>query len=646
MAGLRTFVLIALWMSACTMQAGRDNPFDPSNPSAFLLGLDPASDAGGSGVALTITSNPGQLVEGSSESIGLHFSGVLDSAVSVTVSSDSAALLVNGSSSARLDFVADQATVSQAVQLTAAEDANGTSETVLISAVPDGGGARSIEVRVADNDIQAILMSAPLLVKEGSVDTVNVRLAFEPLGTTAVQIAADDPAIAVTPATLSFEPHNYMIQQQATLTGVSDANSVSERVVITGSGPGMPTAQADLEAVDDDANFARIVSGGQHNCVLYNNGSVRCWGDNKGQLGYGHTTTVGNASTAGFVALGGTVTQITAGWEHNCVRYDNATVRCWGTNELGVLGLGHLNKIGDDETPATEPLINVGGNVTKIVTGTHHTCVLLDTGKVRCWGKGADGAIGYGNANNIGDDEVPAVAGDVNLGGNAVDITAGYYHTCVIMQSNRAVRCWGRGQWGRLGYGDSLTVGGPNFPNFPYQVGDVDLGGKPVLSLVAGGDHTCAITTDYKLYCWGLNTLGQLGYGHTSPIGDDETPFSAGPVDIGGDARHVALGHANTCVILANGSLRCWGWDGVGQLGDGLPDTNIGMTQTPASVLVLNFGVPVHDVSVGLTHICAILADDRVRCWGNGWFGQMGWSSWPPGPWAVWDGTSAPDVPL
>jgi alpha-tubulin suppressor-like RCC1 family protein len=74
---------------------------------------------------------------------------------------------------------------------------------------------------------------------------------------------------------------------------------------------------------------------------------------------------------------------------------------------------GNTNSIGDDETPASAGNVNVGGTVIRVTAGETHSCALLDTGKVRCWGVGIGGRLGYGNTNNVGDVLPPAAAGDV-----------------------------------------------------------------------------------------------------------------------------------------------------------------------------------------------------------------------------------------
>src|SRR5690606_4522223 len=133
--------------------------------------------------------------------------------------------------------------------------------------------------------------------------------------------------------------------------------------------------------------------------------------------------------------------------------------------------------IGDNEVPASAGDVNVGGTVVQISAGGVHTCALLDTGSVRCWGSGSLGQIGYGNTNpRIGDNEVPASAGDVNVGGNVEQIVAGGFHTCALLDAGN-VRCWGQGELGQLGYGNTERVGNNETPS---QAGDVNVGGTVV----------------------------------------------------------------------------------------------------------------------------------------------------------------------
>lgn len=367
----------------------------------------------------------------------------------------------------------------------------------------------------------------------------------------------------------------------------------------------------------------QIAAGGAHTCALLDTGAVRCWGDGSfGQLGYGNSEIIGDDETpasAGNVDVGGTVTQIASGALHTCALLDTGAVRCWGRGFFGQLGYGNTENIGDDETPASVGDVDLGGTAVQIAAGVNHTCALLDTGNVRCWGNGV--ALGYGNFETIGDDEVPASAGDVNVGGIVEKITAGDHHTCALLDTG-AVRCWGSGFFGQLGYGNTRTVG---VSEDPASAGDVDLGGS-AKEISAGQFHTCAVLDTGAVRCWGLGDLGQLGYGNTEIIGDDEVPASAGDVNVGGTVVQISANENHTCALLDTGNVRCWGSSSFGQLGYGNTET-IGDDEVPASAGDVNVGGRVTAISAGANHTCALLDTGSIRCWGQGGFGELGYGN-------------------
>ena len=372
----------------------------------------------------------------------------------------------------------------------------------------------------------------------------------------------------------------------------------------------------------------QVSAGGTHTCALLDDGEVLCWGGssvlNFGQLGYGNRDTIGDnesPSSAGAVEVGGVVTQVVAGDRHTCALLDTGNVRCWGQGGDGRLGYSNTNDIGDDETPASAGDINMGAPVTQIATGFEYTCALLDTGTIRCWGDGFLGQLGYGNNNNIGDDESPADAGDINLGGIAAQVTAGVNHTCALLDTG-TVRCWGNSLSGELGYGNQDSVG---VTNTPAEAGDIDLGGSAT-QVSAGAQHTCALLNTGAVRCWGSNLGGQLGYGNTTSIGDNETPASAGDVNVGGSVRQLATGSAHTCAIMETGNVRCWGSNSAGQLGYGNTE-DIGDDETPAEAGDINVGKTVIQIATGDQHTCAVLENGAVRCWGQGFFGRLGYGN-------------------
>ena len=143
---------------------------------------------------------------------------------------------------------------------------------------------------------------------------------------------------------------------------------------------------------------------------------------------------------------------------------------------------------------------------------------------MRCWGNNFAGNLGYGNGNHIGDDETPASAGDVMVGGVAIGIAAGDLHSCAIIQGG-GVRCWGATR--KLGYGvslDSDIIGDDEPPS--SVVGDVPIGGA-MIQLAAGKDHTCALLQGGAVRCWGGRRQGQLGYGNPNTMRQNECPPQA-----------------------------------------------------------------------------------------------------------------------
>jgi alpha-tubulin suppressor-like RCC1 family protein len=361
--------------------------------------------------------------------------------------------------------------------------------------------------------------------------------------------------------------------------------------------------------------------GAQDTCAVLDTGRERCWGDGSlGQLGYGNVDTIGDDETpdsAGPVDLGTgrTVSAISSGYNHTCAILDNAQVRCWGRGSHGPLGYGNTDNIGDDETPSSVGPVDLGpGRTAMAIAGDGaHTCAILDNGRVRCWGSNTSGQLGYPNTGDIGDDETPGSIGPVNLGAGrtAGAITASGDHTCVILDNGK-VRCWGDNFSGQLGYPNTGDIGDDETPG---SVGPVNLGtGRTAVAIAAGDDHTCALLDNGTVRCWGSNSDGQLGYPNTGNIGDDESPAAAGPVNLGAGRTAVAIaaGALHTCALLDNGTVRCWGNGDAGQLGYGNTDT-IGDDETPGSVGPVSLGGTIATRGVSELSLRAKPKRDRTK---------------------------------
>ena len=371
-----------------------------------------------------------------------------------------------------------------------------------------------------------------------------------------------------------------------------------------------------------DMNRPALATGNKHTCALLDGGAVRCWGaGGSGRLGQGDTTTIGDdelPSSVEVVSVGGTAVALTAG-AHTCALLEQGGVRCWGPGTNGLLGLGSTENIGDDELPSSVGLVDIGGSGTVALSaGSLHSCALSSTGSVRCWGLGAQGQLGHGNTETIGDDETPRTVGSVQVGGTVIAVTVGSSHTCALLVTG-AVRCWGFAGKGRLGYGNGTSIGDDELPSV---AGDIDLGGTAV-AVSAGNEHTCALLDTGAVRCWGNGDSGVLGYGDTKAIGDTEVPGSAGDVPIGGTAVAVAAGSFHTCALLDTGAVRCWGRNDSGQLGYG-HTVNIGDNELPSSAGDVDLGGIAVALDAGEQHTCALLNTGAVRCWGRGQEGQLG----------------------
>jgi alpha-tubulin suppressor-like RCC1 family protein len=348
-----------------------------------------------------------------------------------------------------------------------------------------------------------------------------------------------------------------------------------------------------LAAIDlgSGVSVSALSSRGNYTCGLTGTNSILCWGENaSGQLGRGDTTNRGDAanqmgSNLQAVPLGSgkTATSISAGTSFACAVLNDSSAKCWGVNTYGQLGQQHFNTLGDSagELGDALPSINLGTGrtVQSIQAGHGNTvCAVLDTASLKCWGRNFSGNLGLGtgaasrggNANEMGDN-LPTV--NLGSGRTAKAVSLNLFSACAILDNN-SVKCWGDNANGELGQGNTSALG-----SSPSHMGDnllaVDLGtGRSAKALAGGRNFTCAILDNDSVKCWGNNNFGQLGLGDTAKRGDN-----------------------------AN------------EMGDNLPTVNLGNGRTAKSIFA------------GNTHACAILDNDRVKCWGGNTYGGLGQGS-------------------
>jgi alpha-tubulin suppressor-like RCC1 family protein len=391
-------------------------------------------------------------------------------------------------------------------------------------------------------------------------------------------------------------------------------------------------------------NVASVAAGKDHTCALLANGTVLCWGSNaSGQLGVGQNVT-GSSAPMALNGLSG-VTSITAGSVHTCARLATGEARCWGFSQFGQVGDGTTDQIRFTPSPVTGLT-----NAIALSAGVTHTCALLVTGSVVCWGANGFGQLGVGNTDARSTPgptvssltDVAAIAagrrftcarrakGEVlcwgfnesgQLGNDSTSdsslpvqvltpippsgaigpltgadlLTTGFSHACVTRPIGGRSRCWGSNASGQLGIGSTGTGS------------DIAVEGQNVsaIGLTAGQAYTCAVTGEERVLCWGENGSGQLGEQTTN---DRPSPTAAAIVG-GINARGVTAGLKHSCAVRASGGAACWGRNFFGELGDGTREPR--HVPTPVA-----FSTPVATIGAGNSHTCASTHTDGVACWG------------------------------
>ncbi|MEM1009767.1 MAG: hypothetical protein AAGJ35_12260, partial [Myxococcota bacterium] len=339
-----------------------------------------------------------------------------------------------------------------------------------------------------------------------------------------------------------------------------------------------------------------------HTCVN-TQGQLKCWGLNSyGQLGLGHTQKLTQAPKDTVEFMGKYVTQISTGSDYTCVLLDTRDLHCWGTN--GLFRLGY-----NDSKIRLKPDLNpvpLGQKVKQVSSTLATTCVILEDGSLRCWGYNFYGQTGYGVTSSYYQQNHRHVS---LYGQKVIRVSTGREHTCVILQGG-SLKCWGLNRYGQLGYGDIQDRNKPTL-----QV--IDLNKQQAVEVSVGSWHSCALIQDGYVQCWGHNMYGQLGYGDTQ----DRHKPSMQPIDLYGQkVTQISAGNFHTCVLLEDNSAKCWGYNRHGQLGYGdLQDRN----KPPLQAIDFK-GLNVRYIASGWRQTCAILQDQTVRCWGSNERSQLG----------------------
>jgi alpha-tubulin suppressor-like RCC1 family protein len=337
-------------------------------------------------------------------------------------------------------------------------------------------------------------------------------------------------------------------------------------------------------------NPINLNSGNHKTCVLTSSGAVYCWGSlDMGTLSNDSLFTTVPTAIPG---LESGITALVSGADFSCVLTSTGSVKCWGGNYYGQLGNGT-----NTNSNSLVDVVDLSSGVTALAAGYSHACAALNSGGVKCWGWNNYYQLGNNSSSNS---NVPVnVAG---LSSKITAVTAGYDHTCALTE-NGGVRCWGNNNFGELGDGSNTN-----------QQTAVTVSGlsTAVTAITAGYHHTCALTSDGKVKCWGSND-GKSGDGATE---NNNTPVDVTGLDQG--VTSLAAGYTRTCALLNSGGVKCWGKNTDGFLGDGTLTKHL----IPVDVKGLSQGVVA--ISAGSEHVCAMLSGGRVKCWGTNDFGQLG----------------------
>jgi len=346
-----------------------------------------------------------------------------------------------------------------------------------------------------------------------------------------------------------------------------------------------------------------VAAGLGHTCALVGMGSVQCWGLNdSGQLGDGT-----QFDRLGPVSVNGLpnepIVALDAGEGFTCAQTATGELYCWGENVHGQLGTGTTLS-----SSVPQPITGLSGPIESFSLGAAHGCAILTNGGgVACWGANGWGQLGDGSTL---DRAVPEAVGGLAALSLLQSVATGQDHTCVATSAGD-VLCWGDNFFGQLGDGTSHTR------LLPERVFGLSSHGQPrrgfAAKVVAGSLHTCALTLNSTVLCWGENTNGQLG---NPVLQSQRLPTLVHNLDDPIDS--IDAGDSFTCATSSVDALWCWGENADGQLalGDAV-DRSL-----PSQVIHL--GNAVHEIGLGAFHACAVAASSGLYCWGDNFFGQLG----------------------
>jgi alpha-tubulin suppressor-like RCC1 family protein len=365
----------------------------------------------------------------------------------------------------------------------------------------------------------------------------------------------------------------------------------------TGDGTISGTPNGSLTQVTGITNATSVIAGkgGYTFCAILADKSVRCWGRNfYGLLSNGLDTDASTPITPQGIS---DVTSLSMAENFGCALDSSKKIECWGNSENGETGLGTVAKT---TLPKTGSMLSGLGPVQSVASGNAFTCALLASGSVKCWGSAS------ATNPSLGDNStVQKIVNPVTVLGitNASSLAVGDRNACVIVSGG--IKCWGTGSNGANG--DGTITARPA----PVTVTGITTATQIGLGRFFG----CALLSNQTVKCWGLGNNGQQGHGALT----NQNAPSATALNVSGAIR-ISAGYNHACALLSSGQVMCWGSSSYGQIGNG---TSGGTTfiSTPAYVTGINTAM---EISTGYEFSCALLRDNTVRCWGYNNYGTLG----------------------
>jgi Alpha-tubulin suppressor and related RCC1 domain-containing proteins len=271
----------------------------------------------------------------------------------------------------------------------------------------------------------------------------------------------------------------------------------------------------------------------------------------------------------------------------------NGKTSCWGYNGNGLLGNGTTvaRSAVPQEVIGLDDVIAISGI-------DSHFCAIKVGGTVWCWGLGSSGQLGGGSAGSSSNIPVQVVG----LPSSAIDVAAGESHSCATLESGE-IWCWGSNSFGQLGDGTKISRA------TPAAVTDLPVAATRVN---AGKNHTCAVLSDGSARCWGARNQGNIGDGTSS--GQALVPVQ--PTGLSSGVVSIVSGTAFNCAVMNDGSMKCWGYNNSGQIGDGTT------TRVLTPTTIISSGVT--KISANTANTCAVKTSGELLCWGLNTSGQTG----------------------